>query len=134
MIRFSKLKTAITNEFTRNYEIICSKTPAGFLPRIANNTLDMPCSLCLVILRIYVQAVPKILACSRQGNLKPEGSTCIQYGVRPVALLFLDVLVLARYRALKDKEGKIFPVKATEAYGESRSTSPRILNLDTRWR
>jgi hypothetical protein len=48
------LNRVITNTFTRNYEIICSKTPAAFLPRIANNALDMPCSLSLVILRNYV--------------------------------------------------------------------------------
>ena len=104
MIRFSMLKTVITNAFTRNYEIICSRTLAAFLPRIANNALDMPCSLSVVILRIFVQAVPKILACSRQGNLNPDGSTCMRYDVRLVALLSSDVIVLVRYKTLKGKE------------------------------
>jgi hypothetical protein len=91
------LKTVLTNAFTRNYEIICSKTPVEFLPRIANNAMDMPCSLSITILRIYVLAVPKELDCSRQGNLKPDVSTCMQYDVRLVTLLFSDIFILVRY-------------------------------------
>jgi hypothetical protein len=83
---------------------------------------------------MYLQAVPKVLPCSRQGNLKPDGSTSTHCNVRLLTLLFSDVLILVRYKALKGKKGKIFPVNAMEAYGGSRSTSPRFLNLNTRWR
>jgi hypothetical protein len=64
------LYRVITNAFTRNYEFICSKTPAAFLPRIANNALDMPCSLSFVILRNYVQTVPKILSLLKARQLE----------------------------------------------------------------
>ena len=81
-----------------------SKSPAAFFPRIANNAIDMPCSLYLVILRIYVQAVLKVLPCLRQGNLKPDGTTSMHCDVRLVPLLFSDVLILVRYKAPKDKK------------------------------
>ena len=49
--------------------------------------------------------------------MKAESSTCMQYDVRSVALLFSKFLILVKYKAVEGKEGKIFPVCAMKAYG-----------------